>query len=793
MRGPTYRDFIQRGAVALVTLWPAIVAAQSGYFGTAAISIDPTTPIMLSGYAARSGMGEASSVQEDIVAQAAVFGTGPDASLLITVDSTGVPDNVIDPLKQQLGATLGLAPERIVVTSTHSHSCPQIAGYLSNLFDPPLTPLKEQHVEKYTQLLSQKLEEVAIQAMNHSSPGHVFTWGNGSVGFAANRRGQAVAPVDHDLPVMVVRDSLGQVDAVLTSYASHAVTLNAGDNLVSGDWPGYAREAIEAMYPGATALIMIGAAGDANPSPAGSPDIAQSHGQEVADEVQRLISQNALKPVAQQITALHTELDLPYATTLAPGDPSSARLAPSPSSAPYGVTSWTFGKDLAMVFMEGEVVSDYSLRLKQELGDKIWVNAYSNDVQGYIPSERILYEGGYEADDSTYYYAVPGRFAHGLEDKIVGAVNDQLAQFTGLADRLRLVVDWKTGGLSIANLGGAVVSFDGYTIASPSGALSKANGRWNSLQDQGRAGWDEADNSSSFRLTEFKTIGALTLNQGGAISLGAPLTISPPARFGDPLPEAELTFEYSVPGEGTVQGLIGSVPGSQPHNNLVLTIDPATGAAAIQNESPFFDVAITAYTISSASGKLVSSNAKWQSLQDQGMQGWDEADNSSAFRLTEFKTSGGTLLAGGGTILRLGTPVDTAGGGPQLSDLNFQFLLSTGQVLNGVIEFASMASLHDPADFDGDGDIDGADVLVWQRTLGATGLPPGSGADANGDGRVDGADLAVWRTRVTAANSVPSSGAVPEPSSLMMMLPALLCGRRLLRWLRGRGSDSAAA
>jgi hypothetical protein len=576
---------------------------------------------MLSGYAGRSGLSEATTVQEDIFAQAAVFGTGANVSLLITVDSTGVPDNVIDPLKQQLGATLGLAPERIVVSSTHSHSAPQLDGYLPNLFSPPLTPLKQQHVDKYTQQISQKLEQVAIAAVNNSSPGHVFTWGNGSVGFAANRRGQAIAPVDDDLPVMVVRDSLGHVDSVITSYACHGTTLNAGDNLISGDWPGYARDAIEAMYPGATALVMLGAAGDANPSPAGSPAIAQAHGQEVADEVQRMISQNLLKPASDQISAYHTELDLPYATALTPGDPASARLAPSPSSAPYGVTSWTFGKDLAMVFMEGEVVSDYSLRLKAELGDTLWVNAYSNDVQGYIPSERILYEGGYEADDSTYYYAVPGRFAHGLEDKIDAAVNDQLAQFTGIADRLRLIVDWKTGGLSIANKGGAVVSFDGYTIASPSGLLNKTNGRWVSLQDQGRAGWDEADNANAFRLTEFKTTGSLTLNQGDSVSLGIPLTIVPPAKVGDPLPQTRLTFEYSAPDGETVQGVVGSAPGDQPRNNLVLTIDPATGAAAIQNELPFFDVAITAYTISSATGKLDASGVTWQSLQDPGLSG----------------------------------------------------------------------------------------------------------------------------------------------------------------------------
>src|SRR5689334_10277711 len=161
MRQPALRRCIQSCTAALVMLYSALVLAQGGYFGTASINIDPTTPIMLSGYAARSGLSEAKNVQEDIFAQAAVFGTGANASLLITVDSTGVPDNVVNPLKQQLGVMLGLAPERIVVSSTHSHSAPQLDGYLPNLFNPPLTPLKQQHVDRYTQLLSQKLEQVA--------------------------------------------------------------------------------------------------------------------------------------------------------------------------------------------------------------------------------------------------------------------------------------------------------------------------------------------------------------------------------------------------------------------------------------------------------------------------------------------------------------------------------------------------------------------------------------------------------------------------------------------------------
>jgi len=93
------------------------------------------------------------------------------------------------------------------------------------------------------------------------------------------------------------------------------------------------------------------------------------------------------------------------------------------------VQTWTFGDDLAMVFLAGEVVVDYSLRLKREFdASRLWINAYANDVPCYIPSERILKEGGYEgsAIGSMVYYDKPAKFAPGVENQIVSVVHDLL-------------------------------------------------------------------------------------------------------------------------------------------------------------------------------------------------------------------------------------------------------------------------------------------------------------------------------------------------------------------------------
>ena len=80
-----------------------------------------------------------------------------------------------------------------------------------------------------------------------------------------------------------------------------------------------------------------------------------------------------------------------------------------------------------MVFLAGEVVSEYSLRLKRELdGARLWVNAYANSMPCYIPSRRMFSEGGYEVDSSMDYYAWPTRLALGTEDRIVQTVHQMV-------------------------------------------------------------------------------------------------------------------------------------------------------------------------------------------------------------------------------------------------------------------------------------------------------------------------------------------------------------------------------
>jgi hypothetical protein len=85
---------------------------------------------------------------------------------------------------------------------------------------------------------------------------------------------------------------------------------------------------------------------------------------------------------------------------------------------------WKLGDELTWIFLGGEAVVDYSLRLKTELGlGKTWVASYSNDVMGYIPSRRVLGEGGYEGGLARYPYGLPAAWDAKVEEQIVAKVH----------------------------------------------------------------------------------------------------------------------------------------------------------------------------------------------------------------------------------------------------------------------------------------------------------------------------------------------------------------------------------
>jgi hypothetical protein len=80
-------------------------------------------------------------------------------------------------------------------------------------------------------------------------------------------------------------------------------------------------------------------------------------------------------------------------------------------------------------------------------------------------------------------------------------------------------------------------------------------------------------------------------------------------------------------------------------------------------------------------------------------------------------------------------------------------------------DIIEIGTASNSADFDQEGDIDGADFLAWQRGLN-TPTPTFMHGDANPDGTVTGSDLAIWDARFVASLVVASTA--PEPAAALM-------------------------
>lgn len=420
--------------------------------GVARVDISPDGPIRLTGYAAR-GKEEATKVLSRLSAKALAFGNnGQHPSIFITVDLVGIQWRVTSQVVDRLSRKMGIDPAQIVVCASHTHGSPEVGNLINILqcrgdyptnfsFNDSLMRLDQLvHIAKFNEQLIVKLEEVALAALNNRKPSLV-SWGQGQASFAANRRPEG-GPVDHTLPVLRVTDLNGKVKAVLLNYACHGITLGPEVNEVHGDWMGEVQSNIEAKYPGAIALVSVGCGGDAHPAQQGDIKYLRSHGEEITTKVVQLFK-TQLKPLTTPPVGNMKWIKLPFSKFPEVSELIEltkdktvkgyyARLALErvvrgekiPTELDYPIQTWSFGDKMMMVNMGGEVVVDYSIRLKRELGaERLWINAYANDVSCYIPSRRILNEGGYEADASMYWYNMPAPFAQGVEETIVDAVH----------------------------------------------------------------------------------------------------------------------------------------------------------------------------------------------------------------------------------------------------------------------------------------------------------------------------------------------------------------------------------
>jgi hypothetical protein len=413
--------------------------------GVARETITPKDALWMAGYAGRTkpAEGKAHELWAKAVALEDAEGRG---LILLTTDLIGLPRSLSDRVANSVMAKTGLKRESLMLTSSHTHCGPVLRDNLWDMYNLP--PEQVNKLTDYTTLLATTLADVMVKAWDTRTPA-VLSTGEGVAGFAQNRRKEGKTgvtigvnpsgPVDHTVPILRVVNAKGpRTLAVVFGYACHNTTLDYYQ--WSGDYAGYAQEEIEKAMPGTTALFWMGCGADANPFPSRTEEMARRHGKSLADAVIHTLNAGTT-PVAGPFRAAFSKVNPAFDNPPTKADlekdllnkqhavkTRAARFLKQlhdtgtlDTSYPhYPIQVWTLGPKLNWVALGGEVVVDYAHRLRREHPTgHVWVTGYANDVMAYIPSARVLKEGGYEADMSMVYYGMPGRWKPEIEDLII--------------------------------------------------------------------------------------------------------------------------------------------------------------------------------------------------------------------------------------------------------------------------------------------------------------------------------------------------------------------------------------
>ena len=437
--------------LAIAAALPCPARAAGWQTGTAKTKITPSQPMWMAGYGSRNH--PATGLLNDLWARALVLedehGT---RGVIVSLDLVAIGRDLTDPICEQLKTQYNLPRANIAFCCSHTHSGPAVGHSLRTLHYDQVDQQQRELIDRYAIQLQQMLVELVGRAIQSLAPSEL-AWGQGTATFAVNRRnnkepeipqlraaGQLKGPFDHDVPVLRVTDRAGKITALLYGYACHATVLDGYG--WSSDYPGFAASELEAQHPGCTALFFAGCGADQNPLPRRKPELARQYGHDLATAVDAVLK-GTLMPVAPQLAVSLSEVSLdlakvPSRAEIEQDAQSSDRFVSArakwylerlkagetiPASYPYPIQVWRLGSDLLWITLGGEVVVDYALRLKQQYGrSTTWVAGYTNDVMAYIPSRRVLAEGGYEGAGAMVYYSLPSPWAETVEERIIDGV-----------------------------------------------------------------------------------------------------------------------------------------------------------------------------------------------------------------------------------------------------------------------------------------------------------------------------------------------------------------------------------
>jgi len=451
-------DSVLRGILVIsLSVFTASSAEPEWKAGVTQAVITPEGSYWMGGYASRKQPSEGTDL--DLRAKAlALEGAEGNRLVIVTLDLLVVTPKMADAILAGAKKRFGLEPAEVLINCSHTHCGPELRLYRETLHNIPKPYAVK--MRAYVDELNEQLLDLMGKALDDLKPAYL-TQSESSADFAINRRnnkgaeieerraaGTLQGPVDHAVPVLHVVDADKREMAIVFGYACHNTTM--GFFKTSGDYAGYAQKFVEERHPGVVSMFIMGAGGDQNPSPRREEKHLAMHGRALADAVEKALAGKQTEVSSKlRVARKDAHLDFqPHADRAALEEQTQSKNQYQrwkanyvlgqldkgeavPNTCDLPVQAARLGDQILLVAIGGESVVDYSLRFKKEFGASnpmLWFAGYSMDVSFYLPSLRVLREGGYEGGGHMVYTHFPGPFAENVEERTFKAMRSVLNQ-----------------------------------------------------------------------------------------------------------------------------------------------------------------------------------------------------------------------------------------------------------------------------------------------------------------------------------------------------------------------------
>jgi len=404
----------------------------------------------MTGFGTRDRAQPCNAIHDDIHVRALYLRDGDRQALVAGFDLLFFSRDEADRFRGAIGRRLDLRPSEVLLNTSHSHSGPKVGSWL---YDPPSDLLYLQELEHRTLSSAVRARDAAVDVTLWAGTtrsalpmNRRLTLPTGKVD--RTMRPNPEGPVCDLLPVCLLKSADGDPVCLLFSASCHPSTIHATE--ISAEYPGVACGLLDSHLGKVASLFLQGTGGDAKPSViadgerwrSGTWEDVGSAGELVADEVRALLPD--LKPVEPDLRACALESLWPVESVpdragfeAIRDDPAADRTTvlwaeeklailgrgyTLPAAVPVTVHGLQLGKGLRIVGLEGEAVADLGLLILDSYGGGVtFPLGYTNGAQAYLPSDRMLEEGGYEVV-SFHEYRMPARFVADIDRRLSSAI-----------------------------------------------------------------------------------------------------------------------------------------------------------------------------------------------------------------------------------------------------------------------------------------------------------------------------------------------------------------------------------